>query len=820
MKPRLLLVDGHSVAYRSYFAFVRDPLRNSRGQNTSAVFGFANTLRKLLDELAPTHCAVAFDAPGPTFRHERFGDYKLQRPPTPAELAEQLPIVKRMVAAWGIRACEVPGVEADDVLGTLARSAAGQGLEVTIASSDKDLLQLVGPGITVLDPWSGKAYGPAEVREKLGVGPEQVADYLALAGDSSDNVPGVPGIGPKRARVLLERHGGLDCVLAGEPKLAGHRELAELSRELVRIDDRVRLDVTVGDLALGERDVDALRGLFEELEFRKLVQELSPVAAATTVEPLDRVRVESAAKVAVARDAEGGWAVAVGTGGAMAVPADAGAWLAGVLARPGALKVGWGLKELLREAELAGPLFDAGVAAWLADPNRGSYDPAAVAEQALGRAAGGAAAAELARTAFDVEAALGPEIDAAGLRAVLDEIEMPLLPVLARMERRGVRIDIDHFRELEAELGTEIAGLEREIHELAGAGFNVASPRQLGEVLFERLGLARGRRTKTGFSTNSAVLAGLADAHPVVPKVLRFRELSKLKGTYLSPLIECADPASHRIHTTFNQTGAATGRLSSSNPNLQSIPIRSELGHRIRAGFVADAGMALVSADYSQVELRVLAHLSGDEALRRAFAAGEDIHVQTAATVFHLEPGEVTPEHRRLAKVVNYGLIYGMGDYGLASRMGMPLEEARAFLDSYMASFAGVADWRERVVAEALERGQVRTIAGRVRPVAAIASRNRNVADAASRAAINAPVQGSAADIIKRAMVRVDERLESERIEPGMLLQVHDELLFEVAERDVERARALVRDEMESAWRLDVPLVAEVGSGRNWDEAH
>lgn len=820
MKPRLLLIDGHSVAYRSHFAFIREPLRDSRGRNTSAIFGFVNTLRKLLDDQKPTHCAVAFDAPGRVFRHERFAEYKAQRPPTPDELVDQLPVVKQVVGLWGIVTCEVPGVEADDVLGTIAKAAAAQGFDVTIASSDKDLLQLVGSGIRVHDPWLGRTFGPDEVREKLGVGPEQVVDYLALTGDSVDNVPGVPGIGPKRARALLARHGSLERVLDAEEKVAAYRDKAELSRELVRIDTGVSLGCGIDDLRLGERDREALRALFEELEFRKLAQELSPTATAIAVGPFDRDRVSAAQVLGVARDGEGNWAVAVDPDSTMVVPAGEADWLAEVLARSGVLKVGCGLKAMMSAADLAPPLCDVGVAAWLLDPNRRAYDFASVAEQILGHAAAGESSADVAATVLEVYEAVAPRIDEAGLHRVLDEIEMPLMPILARMERRGVMIDVRHFRELKAEIGQEIARLEREVRGLAGVEFNVASPRQLGTVLFERLGLARGRKVKTGFSTDSAVLAGLADAHPVVPSVLRFRELTKLCGGYISPLLECADPETHRIHTCFNQTGAATGRLSSSNPNLQSIPIRSELGRRIRAGFVAGDGMVLVSADYSQIELRVLAHLSRDEELRRAFAAGDDIHIRTAASVFGLEPAAVTAEHRRLAKVVNYGLIYGMGDYGLSSRMGLSLNEARAFLDSYLASFAGVAVWRDRVVAEAIERGQVRTLAGRVRPVPAVASRNRNVAEAARRAAINAPVQGSAADIIKRAMIGVDERLKRERIVPGMVLQIHDELLFEVAERDVELAQALVREEMEGAWKLDVPLVVEVGSGKSWDEAH
>lgn len=818
MKPRLLLVDGHSVAYRSFFAFIRSPLRDSRGRNTSAVFGFANTLRKLLEELKPTHCAVAFDTAGPTFRHEQYREYKAQRPSAPDELVEQIPLVKRLVAAWGITACEFPGVEADDVLGTLVKRAVFEGYEVVLASSDKDLLQLVSPGVVVYDPWSGVRYEPEQVREKLGVGPELVVDYLALTGDATDNVPGVAGIGPKRARALLERYGTLDRALAQEPKLADARAEAELSRDLVRIDTGVPLELAVGELRLGARNDAALRELFEELDFRSLAREMSPARTEVEPVPLDQSRVEASDVVSISRDDNGLWEVAIEPGRAMTVPEEAKEWFAGLLATPGRLKVGCGLKAVMHEQEIAAPLRDVGIMAWLVDPNRREYGLSAVVAQVLGRALPGRTPGR-SEAVLEAHAALELEIEANGLRAVLEELEMPLVPVLTRMEQSGVRIDTDHFRLLEAEFKQELDVLEREIRELAGIEFNVASPRQLGTVLFERLGLARGRKTKTGYSTDSAVLTGLADAHPVVPKVLRWRELAKLRGTYLSPLLDCAD-RDGRVHTTFNQCGAATGRLSSSNPNLQNIPIRGKLGQRIRAGFIADEGMVLISADYSQIELRVLAHISGDEKLLHAFAAGEDVHIQTAAAVFGLKPEEVTPEHRRMAKVVNYGLIYGMGDYGLSSRMGLSLEEARAFLDEYMASFSGVAAWREQVTTEALEKGRMRSLSGRIRPVPAVTNSNRNIAEAARRAAINAPVQGSAADIIKRAMLRVDERIHRERIAPGMVLQIHDELLLEIPQPEADRVREFVREEMESAWKLDLPLVAEVGSGRNWADAH
>ncbi|MBN2464196.1 DNA polymerase I [candidate division WOR-3 bacterium] len=820
----LLLIDGHSVIYRSFFAFIRNPLRNSRGFNTSAVYGFAQTLKKLLSELKPDYCAVVYDAPGRTFRDEKFSEYKLQRPPAPEELPPQIPIVKELVRAWGIADFEVPGVEADDVLATLSRRLAKPGLNVTIVTSDKDLLQLVRGALTVYDPWKDKRYGPEDVKEKLGVEPKLVPDLLALAGDSSDNIPGVPGVGPKRAREILARWGSLKESLAHDERVREHAAVARLSLELAQVRADVDMAVDLESLTPRSPDTAALQAIFTEMDFRGLAAEVAP-----------RGQVEVEVKVelntsSLRRTGRFGLCLEPGKGlwvsseaGAVTLVEDLGIQRA-VLSAPVLLKVGFDLKEQVKAVhqaglDIAGPFFDVGVAAWLSDPNRRSFTSEEVTLQVLGSHVAPLSCQARAAHALTVYKALEPQLLAMGLSKVATELEMPLVPILAAMEERGIKVDIAGLSRLEAQLMTDLKAIERHVYQLAGHEFNIGSPKQLGVVLFEELKLARGKRTKTGYSTSVDVLNELAPKHELVREVMKYRELTKLCNTYLEPLRLAAREKTHRVHATLNQTGTATGRLSSSDPNLQNIPIRTELGKQIRSAFIAEHGSVLISADYSQIELRVLAHLSGDEQLAEAFQRGEDIHARTAAAILNKDIGDVKPEDRRLAKVVNYGLVYGMGDYGLSSRAEIPIEQARAFLDEYMARFSGVAEWREKTIEEAKHKGYVRTISGRVRPTPGIADRNRAVAEATKRYALNAPVQGSAADIIKKAMLRLDERLGGE-FGTGMILQVHDELVFEVPEAKQEEARDVIRHEMEHAWKLDVPLVVEIGLGRNWGETH
>jgi DNA polymerase-1 len=823
---QLVLIDGHSVIYRSFFAFIRQPLRNSQGFNTSAVFGFANTLRKLLAELKPEYCAVVYDTPGKTFRHEMYEQYKIQRPPAPEELPPQMPILKEMVTAWGIASFEQPGVEADDVLGTLARRFAGEGFEVVLVTSDKDLLQLVGNGIAAYDPWKGVRYGPDEVKEKMGVSPAQVPDFLALSGDTSDNIPGVPGIGPRRAQQILAEWQTLDRAIQNDPRVRGHAEIARVSRDLATVRADVDVKVESDQLRLKPRDEDRLSAIFKEMGFRDMLEDLAPATATVKEAPFAGVdELVRGRRVGVWYEAGVGLWASAGAEQVTLIPAGDRLGIEALLSDSSVTKVGADLKGQLKAMHADGldlkpPLFDVGVAAWLVDPNLRRYGLEDVTLQVLGKAVALPSAQARAAQALRLHQALEPQVLAMGLGRVMGELEMPLAPILAAMEERGVKVDVEYLGELDCELSEELERIEQGIHKLAGHEFNVSSPKQLGQVLFEELKLAKSRKTKTGFSTSVDVLNELAPQHPIVREVLRHRELSKLCGTYLGPLRELADPKTCRIHASLNQTGTATGRLSSSDPNLQNIPIRTEIGRKIRRAFVAGRGNVLVSADYSQIELRVLAHLSGDEELTEAFRRGEDIHARTAAAILRKDIKSVNQDDRRLAKMVNYGLVYGMGDHGLSSRAEIPIEQARAFLDEYMLRFSGVAKWREQIVEQAKQSGFVRTISGRIRPTPGIADRNRAVAEATRRYALNAPVQGSAADIIKQAMVRLELALAGEGAGIGMILQVHDELLFEVVAGQADRVVGLVKSEMEGAWKLSVPLAVEVGRGRNWGEAH
>ncbi|MEO0005032.1 MAG: DNA polymerase I [candidate division WOR-3 bacterium] len=832
---RLVLFDAHSILYRSFFAFIRNPLRNSKGENTSAVFGFNNTLKKVLRDLRPDYSAVVFDAPGITFRERQYAEYKAQRPKTPDELARSIPVVKDLVRALGLRYLEVPGVEADDVIGTLARRAKEEGLEAVIVSSDKDMLQLVDEGVVVYDPWKERFYQADDVKEKLGVTPEQVPDFLALAGDAVDNVPGVPGIGPKRALALLVKYRTLDEALASDERLRPYENLARLSRDLVVINTRAPVEVEMEMLRPAEPDKEALGKIYRQLEFHSLLRELAgengqkkAEERVVVVAEYDSARLAQLFKskaIGFAFEPEKGLWVSLDGNEVMLVPAKEKGVLARVLAEGQFVLVGFDIKEELKELHRAGfnpqgRLFDTIVGTWLIDPNRKGFSPEDVVAQVLDRTVEIKEGAERAIWALRVYQALLPEIAARGLSTVCEELEMPLIYVLTRMEERGVKIDPDYFRFLNEELLREQREIEKRVWQLAGVEFNIGSPKQLAEVLFNRLKLPKGKRTKTGFSTSSDVLEDLIDAHPIVREVLRYREIDKLCNTYLSPLPALADEKTHRLHTRFNQWGTSTGRLSSSEPNLQNIPIRGEEGRRIRKGFVADKGMLFISADYSQIELRVLAHFTGDERLTAAFARGEDIHAATAAAILGIPLSAVTPEHRRIAKMVNYGLIYGMGDWGLSSRMDIPIEEARAFTQEYFLKFPGVAKWREEITEQARRDGYVRTIAGRIRPVPGILSDNRQQAEMALRAALNAPMQGSSADIMKRAMLNVEAKLNQAGFSGGIILQIHDELLVEVEESRIDEAKEIVRMEMENAWKLRVPLVVEVGVGRNWGEAH
>ncbi len=869
--PRLYLIDGSSYIFRAFHAV--PPLTNKAGLPTNAVFGFTNMLLKLLNEERPDGLAVVFDAGGPTFRDEMYADYKAHRPPMPEELIPQLPYVRKVVEALRVPVIEVPGVEADDAIATLATSFASAKMQVVIVTGDKDMMQLVGPNVMIVDTMRDRRIGIDEVRKRFGIEPERVIEVMGLMGDSVDNIPGVKGIGEKTAQALIQKFGSIDNLLAHldevegmglrgarriRESLAREADQAKMSRELARLRCDVAVEVTLDDLRLQSPDYAALRPLFAELGFQSLLGQVAPRAptkSGTTGWVEDRVGLETllrslanveriALEPVVGGDpaAVEALAIAFNENEACVVRLSAeggpsAADLAPLLAAERPRKVGGDLKRaavlLARQGvDLRGIDFDVGVASYLVNPSRQSHRVEDLALELLGRslvtgldespAAAGEAAAERARSCLPLETVLARRLAEQGAEALFREMEMPLVTVLARMERRGVRVDLGLLGAIGAEFEGRLAALLREIYALAGVEFNVSSPPQLREVLFERLKISsRGvRRGKTGLSTDVDVLTRLAHEHPLPAKILEYRSLAKLKSTYVDALPALVDPATGRIHTSFNQTVAATGRLSSSEPNLQNIPIRTEEGRRIRAAFLPATGCRLVSADYSQIELRVLAHMSGDETLISAFRAGEDIHRRTAAEVFHVAPETVGSDQRRVAKVINFGILYGMGPSRLAKELGISFEEAEKHIRNYFARYPGVSEYIRTTLEEARRLGYVTTLFGRRRYIPDLASPQGGVRQFAERMAVNTPIQGTAADLIKAAMVRIDRRLQELGGRASMILQVHDELIFDVPEGEVPQVVESVRQEMEGAARLRVPLEVDVRVGSNWAELH
>ena len=912
-RPLLILIDGSSYVFRAYHAV--PPLSNRHGVPTHAVYGFTNMLLKAIREARPTHLGVALDLAGPTFRSEIDPQYKATRKETPADLIPQFDLVRQVVRALNVPLLEVPGFEADDVLGTLAARAHADGFRVVLVTGDKDFMQLVGPEILLFDSMRDRWTGVAEVREKLGVDPDRVVDLMALCGDEVDNVPGVPGVGPKTAAQLVQRFGRVEDLLARiseveRPKLReallASVDSIRRARRLVEIRLDVPLDVTPADLARRPPLLPELTKLFEELEFTRLARDLPAVllALGVSAEPV-ATAVESvitpwtppevclsAEAIQGAVDGLGRGPVAIfpelsrgeasprlvgialaggeGTVRAFYVPLELGAGpptgeaelfpvlrpptspagalapLVRLLEDPEISKVGFGLKRAwtaLRVVgvELKGLAFDGEIACYLLDPGRrelllsdisrerlGCAPPVVDAFRARPRlphaepsadavAPGACAAAEVSLRLWPL---LERELKEQGFEALFRSLELPLLPVLAAMEWVGIRLDPVVLAGLSRELEVRLGELVLRIHALAGHEFNVASNRQLAQVLFEELHLPILRRTKTGPSTDQEVLERLAADHPLPAAILEQRSLSKLKGTYLDALPQLIDPRDGRIHTTFNQSTAATGRLSSSDPNLQNIPTRSDLGRRIREAFVASPGQRLISADYSQIELRVLAHVSGDAALRESFARGEDVHTRTAAEVFSVPPEAVTAEMRRTAKAINFGIAYGQSAFGLSQRLGLAAAEAQAIIDRYFARYVGVRRWLDQTIERARIEGSVSTLFGRRRLLPDIRSKNAAMRQACERMAVNTPIQGAAADLIKRAMLRADELLRTRGLAARMILQVHDELLFEAPTAETDAVQDLAREAMEGAGTLDVPLVVTIGVGGSWAAIH
>ncbi|HYW41455.1 MAG TPA: DNA polymerase I [Bryobacteraceae bacterium] len=853
--PRLFLIDSFGFIFRAYHARARSgapPMRTSTGLSTEAVYIFNNMLRKLAKQYEPAYIAAVFESGEPTHRVQEFAEYKANRAEMPPDLGEQIPYVRRVLEAMRIPVLEFPGFEADDVIGTLARRVESSGAEVVIVSSDKDMLQLVTGRISMLNPAKDDEwYDPEKVKEFLGVRPEQVADLLALKGDAVDNIPGAPGIGDKGARDLIERFGSVEAALqrAAEVERKTYRESLQNNSEQIRMSKRlatistdVPIDFSLDSVKTQPFDPAQLKAVYKELEFHSLLKELGPAEDTRardyrpfeTAGELERwlaaIPAGAPAAVAIAPSAEGEFALdtiglAWRPGEARAATAEHLDHLKPWFEDAGASKIACDVKSAILALDRMGidaRGFDHDVMlyAFLLDA-----DPSgcALGEQARRRLdlALGPSPEQHADITLELSQQLAAAIDARGLREIYQNIELPLARVLARMERTGIRIDPVELRRLSGLMETEIARLTAEIHALAGKVFNISSPQQLGRVLFEDLRLPAPVKYGKGkvISTAADVLDELAADHEIVRKVLDYRQLTKLKGTYVDALPALIDPRTGRLHTSFNQAGAATGRLSSSNPNLQNIPIRTELGREIRAAFVPRDGWKLLTADYSQIELRLLAHMSGDPLLVEAFRHGEDIHTLTASEVLGVPPLMVTPEARRNAKAVNFGIVYGISPFGLAAQLGITRAEAERYIKNYFARYAGVRRWLDETVAQVRQTGVTRTLFGRERPIPDINSRNPNARGFAERTAVNSPLQGTAADLIKLAMVRIDAAFQKEALQSAMLLQVHDELVFECPPGEIDTVSRLVKHEMESARAFDVPLLVDVGTGDNWRDA-
>ncbi|WP_145515576.1 DNA polymerase I [Yersinia aleksiciae] len=924
----LILVDGSSYLYRAYHAF--PPLTNGSGEPTGAMYGVLNMLRSLLLQYRPSHVAVVFDAKGKTFRDELFAEYKSHRPPMPDDLRSQIEPLHQMVKAMGLPLLVVSGVEADDVIGTLAQEAEKAGHSVLISTGDKDMAQLVTPNITLINTMNNAILGPQEVCEKYGVPPELIIDFLALMGDSSDNIPGVPGVGEKTAQALLQGLGGLDSLFSNldkiptltfrgaktmSAKLEQNKDVAYLSYKLATIKTDVELDVTCDELTVSPPDDEQLHQLFSRYEFKRwladveagkwldgkkerptgqtskkafVAAEPAPAAEVTAVLSQENYqtildgksladwieRLKKADVFAFDTETDGldtlssnliGLSFAVAPGEAAYLPLahdylDAPAqldrdWvlatLKPLLEDDKALKVGQNLKfdqsMLARYGiELRGIAFDTMLESYVLNSVAGRHDMDSLAERYLNHKTitfeeiagkgknqltfnqialeeAGPYASEDADVTLQLHLVLWPQLqESEGLKRVFQEIEMPLLPILSRIERTGVLIDQNILAAHSKELTIRLDELEKQAHELAEEPFNLASPKQLQVILYEKQQLPILKKTPGGAaSTNEEVLAELALDYPLPKVILEYRGLAKLKSTYTDKLPLMINPVSGRVHTSYHQAVTATGRLSSRDPNLQNIPVRNEEGRRIRQAFIAPKGYRIMAADYSQIELRIMAHLSQDEGLLAAFAAGKDIHRATAAEVFGLPLEKVTTEQRRSAKAINFGLIYGMSAFGLARQLNIPRGEAQRYMDLYFERYPGVLEYMERTRKQAADQGYVTTLDGRRLYLPDIHSRNANRRKAAEREAINAPMQGTAADIIKRAMIAVDAWLQQEP-EPlvRVIMQVHDELVFEVHESVLESAEQKIRELMEQSMQLAVPLKVDVGVGDNWDQAH
>jgi DNA polymerase I len=849
---RLFLIDANALCYRSYYAI--KGLANSKGQATNAVFGFTSTLKKILREFHPNYMAVCFDVGAKTNRQKKYAQYKIQRPPMPDDLVSQMPLIKRVVAAYQLPVLEQEGFEADDVIATIVEKMRASDIEVVIVSDDKDMFQLIGERVQVFSIRHNKFYTPLEVKAIMGVDPKFIPDFIGLAGDKVDNIPGVKGIGEMSAQILINKFGSLEEILSHieevkPPRikqiLHEQKDQALFSKGLAILERDMALDLKLSQMQVAQPDIPRLRELFHELEFHKFASELSGADPAAKQVATQVIKTEGDLKKLTERIRQAGRfafliestqeeeqnflspEICLSLGGeeVYRITEKMHPGLQTVLNDLEILKITQDIKDQLKQAAkrslgFQGKVFDCLLAGYLLLPSRPNNDIPTLAWQYLKLGIPENDSLPLKALALGkLYEPLSQELREKDLLKLLTEIELPLAGVLSLMEREGVRIDEKLLKKLSKESDQKIKTLMDQLFQLAGKEFNLNSPKQLSEVLFNKLQLPVMKKTKTGFSTNEEVLTKLADQHPFPALLLEYRQLAKLKSTYIDALPKLMDPKTHRIHASFNQAGTETGRLSSNNPNLQNIPIRTELGRQIRKAFIASENDRwIISADYSQIELRILAHLSGDENLIQAFLSGQDIHQVTAAKVFGVAEKDVTPEMRHSAKRVNFGIIYGMSAFGLAKDLNIPQPQAQEFIDKYFLRYPKVKTFMDQSIKLCEEHGYVVTLLQRRRYIPEINSSNMGVKQMAQRQAINTPVQGSAADLIKLAMVNIQRDLEQRRLKSRMIITVHDELVFDVTDDEIKALVTLVRERMEHPVTLKVPITVSIKKGRNWLE--
>lgn len=878
----LYLIDGNSYVYRAYYA-IRG-LSTSKGLPTNAIYGFTNMLLKIIREKKPDGIIVSFDSPVPTERHRIYEEYKAHRPETPGDLIEQFPYIRRMISAFNIRIFEVPGYEADDILGTIAKKAESEEIEVFIVTGDKDMLQLVDDRVKVYDPMKDKVLDEESIRERFGVGPERITEFMALTGDAVDNIPGIKGIGEKTAKELLAEFESIDDLLKNTDRIkkdklrklvSENADIVRLSQKLVTLDISVPIDIPLEEFRLGEPDWSSLLSLFRELEFGSLMKlipsEASRQIRCETVLSVERLKeITSFIKGECAFDIEAtsrnpvtanlvGMSLCLEKGHAFYIPVfhsypgvpvqidkqELLGMLSPILEDEKIAKTGHNLKYDIMVLKhdgiyVKGKLYDTMIAAYLMNPNKPNHSLEEVALEYLSYRKQTFVEILRKKSSFSevsLDEATSYACDDASLSLELKEIlfkklrendlenlyltiEMPLVYVLCDMEMAGIKIDTEKLGDISKELERELDGIKKRIYFLAGEEFNINSPKQLSKVLFHSLGFQPGKKTKTGFSTEMGVLEELAETHELPRELLNYRSLNKLKTTYIDVLPALINPKTGRVHTSFNQTVTATGRLSSSEPNLQNIPIKGDWGRRMRETFIAEGDNLLLSVDYSQVELRILAHLSCDEGLIDAFRNDLDIHTRTASEIFGIPGDKVTTDMRRIAKTVNFGVIYGISPFGLSETLSISREEAKKYIEQYFQRHPGVKSYIEKNIDQARNTGYVTTLFGRRRAVPEIRNKNATVRQQGKRLAINSPIQGTAADIIKIAMIQIWKRFKDQGLRAEMILQVHDELLFEFPAQELETVRDIVKKEMEGVLKLSVPLSVDIRYGKNWAEAH